>query len=61
MNRSPLRSKAGLALIGLLCGSLHAFAGSMAAPSVEAPVALVPLVTKGLEKPLFLTHAGDGS
>ena len=61
MNRSPLRSKAGLALIGLLCGSLHAFSGSMAAPAVEAPVALVPLVTKGLEKPLFLTHAGDGS
>ena len=61
MNRCFIRSKAGLVLIGLLCGSLHAYAGSMAAPSGEAPVALAPLVTKGLEKPLFLTHAGDGS
>jgi glucose/arabinose dehydrogenase len=29
--------------------------------SPETPIDLVPIVTQGLQSPLFLTHAGDGS
>lgn len=30
-------------------------------PAQEGLIALAPIVTKGLESPVFLTHAGDGS
>jgi glucose/arabinose dehydrogenase len=61
MNRSAVRVGAGLALVGLLGGPWIGDAGLMAAPADEAPVALVQVLSGRLEKPLFLTHAGDGS
>lgn len=60
-NRCALWSQAGLVLIGLLSGAVSVYAGSMATPSGEPPLALAPLATKGLESPLFVTPAGDGS
>lgn len=61
MNRSAVWAAAGLALVGLMTGCLSGYAGTPAAPADAATVALAPVVTGGLEKPLFLTHAGDGS
>lgn len=59
MKKCPVWSMAGLLLMGVLCVAMPAQAGS-AALTEEVPVSLAPLVTKGLEKPLFLTHAGEG-
>jgi len=61
MNRAAVWFGAGLALVALLGGSRPGHAGSMAVPADESPVALAQVVTRGLQKPLFLTHAGDGS
>ena len=61
MNRCSFRSLLGLALIGLLSGAGFGLAAPPAAASDDSPVTLAPLVTSGLENPLFLTHAGDGS
>jgi len=61
MNRSAVRFGAGLALAGLLVGSRPGDAGLPAAPADESPVALAQVLSGRLEKPLFLTHAGDGS
>lgn len=61
MNRFAVWAGAGLALVGLMIGCPSGYAGSTAVPADAATVALAPVVTGGLEKPLFLTHAGDGS
>jgi hypothetical protein len=61
MNRSAVWFGAALALVALLGGSRPVYAGSMAVPADESPVALGKVVTGKLEKPLFLTPAGDGS
>lgn len=61
MNRSAVWAGAGLALVGLMIGCPSGYAGSTAVPADMGSVALAPVVTGGLEKPLFLTHAGDGS
>lgn len=59
MKGCPVWSMAGLLLMGELWAAMPAQAGS-AVLTEEGPVSLAPLVTKGLEKPLFLTHAGEG-
>jgi glucose/arabinose dehydrogenase len=49
----------------VIASALIAFVHSVARAELESPVSLsvelIPLVTTGLEHPLFLTHAGDGS
>lgn len=61
MNRVTGSMRVGLLLVGLLSVCWAGPAGSMAVAADEFPVALAPVVTGGLQKPLFLTHAGDGS
>ncbi len=60
MSRCSRWNTLGLGSIVLLYGLWSGSAGSMAAPSDESTVVLTPLVTEGLQKPLFLTHAGEG-
>ncbi|MDP1949298.1 MAG: PQQ-dependent sugar dehydrogenase [Nitrospirota bacterium] len=50
----------GIALMLALPMSLPAKAGAEV-PTQSPSIHLAPLVTAGLERPLFLTHAGDGS
>lgn len=51
----------GLALTFALLMSTPVKAGAESAPTQSSAIRLMPLVTAGLERPLFLTHAGDGS
>lgn len=51
----------GIALILALLMPAPGTAGTESHSNQSASIHLVPLVTAGLERPLFLTHAGDGS
>ena len=51
----------GMALVLTGVMPAPAKAGAESAPTQSASIHLLPLVTVGLEHPLFLTHAGDGS
>lgn len=51
----------GLGLTLALLLSPPVKAGAESAPTQSSSIRLMPLVTAGLERPLFLTHAGDGS
>jgi glucose/arabinose dehydrogenase len=46
-----------LALLLMLSPSISAFA--LAKPPPKTDISLFPLVTKGLEQPVFVTHSGD--
>ncbi len=48
---------AALALLLIWSPSISAFA--LAKPPPKADISLFPLVTKGLEQPVFVTHSGD--
>ena len=48
-----------LLLCTLLCWPVGA--AEMGVRSTESEVGLVPVVAQGLQLPLYLTHAGDGS
>ncbi|MDO8357475.1 MAG: PQQ-dependent sugar dehydrogenase [Nitrospirota bacterium] len=51
----------GIALMLAVVMPAPAKAGAESAPTQSSSIHLLPLVTAGLERPLFLTHAGDGS
>jgi hypothetical protein len=49
-------------LLEVIGGTISvAIAADASARSAEAGIQLVPVVESGLQLPLFLTHAGDGS
>ena len=51
----------GIALTLAMPMSLPVMAGAESVPTQSLSFHLAPLVTAGLERPLFLTHAGDAS
>ena len=51
----------GIAITLAVLMSPPVMAGAESAPTQSSSIHLAPLVTAGLERPLFLTHAGDAS
>ena len=52
---------AAFSLVSGVAGETGAVPAELAAGSIEAGIELVPVATKGLQSPLFLTHSADGS
>ena len=50
-----------VAILGLLPSFYPAWALSASPVQIESVFALDPVITEGLSKPVFLTHAGDGT
>lgn len=62
MTRVPLIKIAFTSLVTLsVCGMNTVVCMAEVARPPEAAFDLIPVVTQGLQSPLFLTHAGDGS
>ena len=62
MTRVPLVKIAFTSLVTLsACGMNTVVCMAEVARPPEAAFDLIPVVTQGLQSPLFLTHAGDGS
>jgi len=52
---------AASSLVSSVTGEAGAVPAELAAGSIESGIELVPVATKGLQAPLFLTHSADGS
>ena len=63
MKHSPCTAGVAIGvLLHIICGAVSAdLAAGAADRPTEAGIELVPVVESGLQRPLFLTHAGDGS